>query len=64
MKQKVNFWTDNLEQFKKFVKKEMPGIKDQDLEERFGIPTDLDYVEWTFHDSSHENILVFCFNLF
>lgn len=45
MKQKVNFWTDNLEQFKKFVKKEMPGTKDQDLEERFGIPTDLDYVE-------------------
>ena len=26
-KDKINFWTDNLEQFKKYVKKSMPGLK-------------------------------------
>ena len=27
-KTQVNFWVDNLEQFKKYVKKQNPGIKD------------------------------------
>lgn len=43
-KDKVNFWTDNLEQFKKYVKKQIPGTKNEDLENQFGIPADLDYV--------------------
>jgi hypothetical protein len=29
MKEKINLWTDNLEQFKKYVKKQTPGLKNQ-----------------------------------
>lgn len=45
IKEKINFWTDNLQQFKKHVKKQTPGLKDKDLEDQYGIPVDLDYVE-------------------
>jgi hypothetical protein len=44
-KEKINFWTDNLEQFKKHVKKQMPGTRDQDIQQQYGIPMDMDYVE-------------------
>jgi hypothetical protein len=34
-----------LEQFKKHVKRSMPGTSKEDLENQFGIPADLDYIE-------------------
>lgn len=45
MKEAINNQTDNLEQIKKFIKKQQPGTKDTEIEEAYGIPADLDYIE-------------------
>jgi hypothetical protein len=34
-----------LEQIKKYIKGQQPGTKDADLEEAYGIPADLEYVD-------------------
>lgn len=41
----MNLQTDNLEQIKKFIKKQQPGVKDAEIEQNYGIPADLDYLE-------------------
>ena len=41
----VNEETDNLEQIKKFIKKNQIGVTDIEIEQAYGIPHDLDYIE-------------------
>jgi len=45
LKTAINLQTDNLEQIKKYIKKQQPGIKDKEIEQTYEIPADLDYIE-------------------
>ena len=45
VKTAINLETDNLEQIKKYIKKQQPGIKDKEIELSYDIPADLDYID-------------------
>ena len=44
MKTKINNEIDDLQQIKKFIKKQQIGIKDKDIQEQYGIVVDLEYL--------------------
>jgi|JI9StandDraft_1071089.scaffolds.fasta_scaffold442532_1 hypothetical protein len=41
----VNFWTDNIYQLLKYIKKSCPGITDEAIKEVYDIDPDIDYFD-------------------